>query len=168
MSGRRPRGTANDENAGLLVSLTREQYVERSMERALALLRVGRIREAVASMMADMRKDPNCRVPHAVNAIGISAAAAGDAAAARAYIEGFALTSTRPGPPSGFFWPSDSAEAVVTSAAWGIPDTSRTGSAMRLLTHSRNDAIDHPLVNRRTLCTAAFLDFLEATDLRVY
>jgi hypothetical protein len=78
------------ENACLLVSLTREQYVERSKERALALLRVGRIHEAVASMMADMRKDPNCRVPRAVHAIGISAAAAGDAAVARAYIEGFA------------------------------------------------------------------------------
>jgi hypothetical protein len=78
------------ENARLLVSLTREQYVERSKERALALLRVGQIHEAVASMMADMRKDPNCRVPRAVHAIGISAAAAGDAAVARAYIEGFA------------------------------------------------------------------------------
>ncbi len=41
-------------------------------------------------MMADMRKDQNCRVPSAVHAIGISAAAAGDVAVARAYIEGFA------------------------------------------------------------------------------
>jgi hypothetical protein len=82
------------ENAHLLVSLTlstmtRKQYVERSKERALALLRVGRIREAVASMMMDMRKHPNCGVPHEIHAIGISAAAAGDAAVARAYIEGF-------------------------------------------------------------------------------
>lgn len=83
------------ENAPLLVSLTlstmtREQYVERSKERALTLLRVGRIREGVASMIMDMRKGPNCGVPHEINAIGISAAAAGDAAVARAYIEGFA------------------------------------------------------------------------------
>ena len=83
------------ENAPLLASLalstrTREQYVERCKEHALALLRVGRIREAVASMMMDMRKGPNCEVPHEINAIGISAAAAGDAAVARAYIEGFA------------------------------------------------------------------------------
>ncbi|MGB8015550.1 MAG: hypothetical protein WA756_02540 [Pseudolabrys sp.] len=82
------------ENAHLLVSLTlstvtREQYVEQSKERALALLRVGRTREAVASMMMDMRKHPNCGVPHEIHAIGISAAAAGDAAVARAYIEGF-------------------------------------------------------------------------------
>ena len=81
-------------NAHLLVSLTlstltREQYIERSKERALALLNVGRIREAVASMMADMRKHPDCGVPHEVHGIGISAAAAGNAAAARAYIEGF-------------------------------------------------------------------------------
>ena len=81
-------------NAHLLVSLTlstvtREQYIERSKERALALLRVGRIREAVASMMMDMRKHPNCEVPHEIHAIGIFAAAAGDAAVARAYIEGF-------------------------------------------------------------------------------
>jgi hypothetical protein len=81
-------------NAHLLVSLTlsavtREQYIERSKERALALLSVGRIREAVASMMADMRKHPDCGVPHEVHAIGISAATAGNAAVARAYIEGF-------------------------------------------------------------------------------
>jgi hypothetical protein len=81
-------------NSHLLVSLTlstvtREQYVERSKERALALLSVGRIREAVASMMADMRKHPDCGVPHEINVIGISAAAAGNAAVARAYIEGF-------------------------------------------------------------------------------
>ena len=78
------------ENACLLVSLTREQYVERSKERALALLRVGRIHEAVASMMADMRKGPNCGVPDEIHAIGIYAVVAGDAALARAYIEGFA------------------------------------------------------------------------------
>ena len=72
-----------------VIEVTREQDIERSKERALALLRVGRIREAVASMMMDMRKHPNCEVPHEIHAIGISAAAAGDAAVARAYIEGF-------------------------------------------------------------------------------
>jgi hypothetical protein len=72
-----------------LSTVTREQYVERSKEHALALLTVGRIREAVASMMADMRKHPDCSVPHEVNAIGVSAVAAGNAALARAYIEGF-------------------------------------------------------------------------------
>jgi hypothetical protein len=82
------------ENAHLLVSLmlstvTREQYIERSKEHALALLRVGRIREAVASMMMDLRKYPNCEVPHEIDAIGIFAAVAGDVALARAYIEGF-------------------------------------------------------------------------------
>ena len=84
------------ENAYLLVSLpfstvTREQYVERSKERARSLLMVGRIHQAVASMMMDMRKYPNypnCEVPHEIHATGI--AAAGDAALARAYIEGFA------------------------------------------------------------------------------
>jgi len=40
-------------------------------------------------MMMDMRKHPDCRVPPEINAIGILAAAAGDAAVARAYIEGF-------------------------------------------------------------------------------
>jgi hypothetical protein len=40
-------------------------------------------------MMADMRKHPDCGVPHEVHAIGISAVAAGNAAVARAYIEGF-------------------------------------------------------------------------------
>jgi hypothetical protein len=81
-------------NAHLLVSLTlstvtREQYIERSKEIARALLRVGRIREAVASMMMDMRKYPDCEVPHEIDTIGIFAAAAGDTAVARAYIDGF-------------------------------------------------------------------------------
>ena len=71
------------------MSLTREQHVERSKERALALLNVGRIREAVASMMMDMRKYPNCEVPHEIHAIGMHAVVAGDSALARAYIEGF-------------------------------------------------------------------------------
>jgi hypothetical protein len=81
-------------NAHLLVSLTlsnvtREQYIEQSKERALALLKVGRIRVAVASMMADMRKHPNCEVPHKIHAFGVYAAVAGDSAWARVYIEGF-------------------------------------------------------------------------------
>ena len=71
------------------MDVTREQHVERSKERARTLINVGRIREAVASMMMDMRKHPNCGVPHEIHAIGIFAAAAGDAAVARAYIEGF-------------------------------------------------------------------------------
>jgi hypothetical protein len=89
------KGTANASgNAHLLVSLmlstvTREQYIERSKESALALLRGGRIREAVAQMMMDMRKHPNCEVPHEIHAFGISAVGAGDATLARAYIEGF-------------------------------------------------------------------------------
>jgi hypothetical protein len=73
-----------------LSTMTREQYLERSKDRARALLRVGRTREAVAGMMMDMRKGPNCGVPHGIHAIGIFAAAAGDEALARAYIEGFA------------------------------------------------------------------------------
>jgi hypothetical protein len=72
--------------------MTREQYVERSKERALALLTVGRIREAVALMIMDMRKGPNCGVPHEIHAIGVSAAAAGDAAVARLHL-GFCLTA---------------------------------------------------------------------------
>ena len=73
-----------------LSTVTREQYVERSKERALAFLDVGRIREAVAWMMIDMRKHPNCEVAPEIHAFGICAATAGDAAATRAYIEGFA------------------------------------------------------------------------------
>jgi hypothetical protein len=72
-----------------LSAMTREQYVQRCKENALTLLREGRIGEAVASMMMDMRKHPDCGVPHEVNAIGIFAAEAGDMALARAYIDGF-------------------------------------------------------------------------------
>jgi hypothetical protein len=83
-------------NVLLLASLVstrtpeQEQYVDQSKKRALALLAAGRIRDAVASMMVDMREGPNCEVPHRIHAIGIVAVAAGDAALARAYIEGFA------------------------------------------------------------------------------
>jgi len=72
-----------------LSRVTREQYVERCKERARALLGVGQIREAVASMMADMRKHPDCGVPHEIHVMGVSAAAGTDAVVARAYIEGF-------------------------------------------------------------------------------
>jgi len=83
------------ENAPSLVFLTlsptktREQYIECSKNRALTLLRVGLITEAVASMIMDQRKGPNCAVPHEIHAIGIAAAAAGNVALVRAYIEGF-------------------------------------------------------------------------------
>ena len=40
-------------------------------------------------MMMDMRKHPNCNVPSEIHVFGIFAAKAGDAALARAYIEGF-------------------------------------------------------------------------------
>jgi hypothetical protein len=69
------------------IDVTREQYVERCKERTL--INVGRIREAVASMMMDMRKYPNCEVPHEIHAIGIYASAAGNVTVVRAYIEGF-------------------------------------------------------------------------------
>ena len=69
--------------------MTREQYVQWSKENALALLRDSRIREAVASMMMDMRKRSDCQVPHVINAIGILAVAAEDFALARAYIDWF-------------------------------------------------------------------------------
>ncbi|OKO67664.1 hypothetical protein AC629_42585 [Bradyrhizobium sp. NAS80.1] len=69
--------------------MTRAQFVQRSKERALALLTVGKIREAVASMMMDMRKYPDCEAPQEVNVIGILAVTAGDISLARAYIDGF-------------------------------------------------------------------------------
>ncbi|MDF0517990.1 hypothetical protein P0R31_12180 [Bradyrhizobium yuanmingense] len=68
---------------------TRAQYVQRSKESALALLRAGQIQEAVASMMMAMRKYPDCEAPHEVNMIAILAVADGDIALARAYIDGF-------------------------------------------------------------------------------
>jgi hypothetical protein len=86
------KGRANGEREIVsltLSTMTREQYVQRSKESALALLRVGRISEAVASMIMDMRKHPDCGVHPEINAIGIFAATAGDAGVARAFIDGF-------------------------------------------------------------------------------
>jgi hypothetical protein len=72
------------------LAMTREQYLERSKERARTLLRTGRVCEAVASMMMDVQKHPSCEVPHEIHAIGIQAAITGDVATTRTYIEGFA------------------------------------------------------------------------------
>ena len=69
--------------------MTRDEYVRRSKEHALSLLKAGRIHEAVASMMTDMRVSPSFGVPREIHAMGICAAAANDAAEVRAYIEGF-------------------------------------------------------------------------------
>ena len=71
------------------MAMTRKEYVQWSKENALALLREGRIREAVVSMMMDMREHPDCGVPREIDAMGILAAANGDVAGARAYIDGF-------------------------------------------------------------------------------
>jgi hypothetical protein len=76
------------ENVSL--AMTREQYLERSKERARTLLGTGRVREAVASMMMDMQRHPACEVPNEIHAIGIRAAMTGDVATTHAYIEGFA------------------------------------------------------------------------------
>ncbi|WP_146207707.1 hypothetical protein [Bradyrhizobium sp. SUTN9-2] len=72
-----------------MLAMTRKEYVEQSKEHALWLLNVGRAREAVASMMVDMRISANFGVPPEIHAIGICAAAADDASGVRAYIEGF-------------------------------------------------------------------------------
>ena len=52
--------------------------------------RIINILEIVAESMRNYPNYPNCEVPHEIHATGIFAAAAGDAALARAYIEGFA------------------------------------------------------------------------------
>ena len=67
--------------------MTREEYVQCCKESALALLRDGRLREAVASMMSDMRKRPDCLAPHVINCIGVIAVSAGDVQLALAYID---------------------------------------------------------------------------------
>ena len=69
--------------------MTREEYVQICKDGALALLEDGRIREAVASMMSDMRKRPDCRAPHVINSIGVIAVSDGDVALALAYIDWF-------------------------------------------------------------------------------
>ncbi len=63
--------------------MTRAQYIERSKERAL---RVGPIREAVVLMIIDMRKHPNCEVPHEIHAIALTDETAGPAEWLKPYI----------------------------------------------------------------------------------
>ena len=71
-----------------LPPLMREDHLRQSKENALAFLAAGRVREAVSSMMIDMRSESGA-LPHEIHAFGISAAAANDTTAVRAYIEGF-------------------------------------------------------------------------------
>ena len=71
--------------------VTREQIrsAEQGEKRSRFFGTLAGIGEAVASMMMDMRKHPDCGVPHEIHAIGIFAAEVGDVALARAYIDGF-------------------------------------------------------------------------------
>lgn len=66
-----------------------QEHLKRSKEAALALLRAGRMHEAVSSIMTDILSGPGNALPHEIHALGIRAAAAGDTKAVREYIEGF-------------------------------------------------------------------------------
>jgi hypothetical protein len=63
--------------------------VERAKYRALELLDRGDLHQAVASIAADLNRHPDLAVPPEVTYVGIEAAYHRDAAAVRAFIDGF-------------------------------------------------------------------------------
>ena len=63
----------------LTIDKQRQEYVERSKQRALDYLDQGDVRNAVASFVSSMNDRPDCRLPHHLAALGVLLLMANDA-----------------------------------------------------------------------------------------
>ena len=72
----------------LTLDMQRQEYVERSKQRALDYLDQGDVRNAVASFVSSMNDRPDCRLPHHLAALGVLLLMANDALGWRTLIEG--------------------------------------------------------------------------------
>ena len=72
----------------LTIDMPRQEYVERSKQRALDYLDQGDVRNAVASFVSSMNDRPDCRLPHHLAALGVLLLMANDALGWRTLIEG--------------------------------------------------------------------------------
>ena len=70
------------------IDMPRQEYVERSKQRAFDYLDQGDVRNAVASFVGSMNARPDCRLPHYLAMLGVLLLIANDALGWRTLIEG--------------------------------------------------------------------------------
>ena len=70
------------------IDMPRQEYVERSKQRAFDYLDQGDVRNAVASFVGSMNDRSDCRLPHHLAALGVLLLMANDALGWRTLIEG--------------------------------------------------------------------------------
>ena len=69
--------------------IDRAEHIAWCKERAHQYLDAGDIQNAVTSMMSDMGKHPECKVPAVLSMLGLTAIRDNDLAGARRFIDGF-------------------------------------------------------------------------------
>ncbi len=69
--------------------MTRDEHVEWCKKRAREYLDKGDLENAIASMISDMNKHPECRVNEYLAVLGIMSVRDRDVAGARRFIDGF-------------------------------------------------------------------------------
>jgi hypothetical protein len=72
----------------LTFDMPREEYVERSKQRAFDYLDQGDVKSAVAAFVGSMNARPDCRLPHYLATLGVLLLIANDALGWRTLIEG--------------------------------------------------------------------------------
>jgi len=72
----------------LTIDMPREEYVERSKQRAFDYLEQGDLRNAVAAFAGGMNARTDCRLPHHLAMLGVLLLIANDALGWRTLIEG--------------------------------------------------------------------------------
>ena len=74
-------------DSSLITDIPREKYVARCKERALDYLDRGDLKNAVASIIANMDARADCKLPRHLSTIGVSLLMGNDAIGLRALIE---------------------------------------------------------------------------------
>ena len=74
-------------NSSLITDIQRDKYVARCKERALDYLDRADLKNAVASIIADMDARIDCKLPHHLTAVVVSLLMSDDALGIRALIE---------------------------------------------------------------------------------
>ena len=70
------------------IDMPRQDYVERSKQRAFDYLEQGDLRNAVVSFVGSMNARPDCQLPHHLAMLGVLLLMANDALGWRTLIEG--------------------------------------------------------------------------------
>jgi hypothetical protein len=73
----------------LTIDMPRQEYVERSKQRAFDYLDSDDLQNAVASFVSTMNARPDCKLPHHLAALGVLLLMADDALGWRTLIQGF-------------------------------------------------------------------------------